>query len=107
MEIKTQDLNPMTVVMDIVLKWNEEIFHHLHTAKVVGDSLFIFTTNHRSEPLQFVIDVHFSGSPCLKPPRWVLLKLGPTVWKLAPSILTEKLHAYITIINVPDPAPWE
>jgi hypothetical protein len=39
-------------------------------------------------------------------PRFVLRKLGPTVWKLAPSIRHDLLHAFITIVDVPEDVAW-
>jgi hypothetical protein len=39
--------------------------------------------------------------------RWGLRKLGPTVWMVQPSIVVPgALHAFVTIVEVPEPAPW-
>jgi hypothetical protein len=41
------------------------------------------------------------------PPRFVLKRLGPGVWKVGPSIVSPGLlHAHVTIVDVPEPAPW-
>ena len=71
--------------------------------------LWFVTKNHRGEYVSLSARVHFEGKPEEGPPaRFVLGKLGPRVWKLAPSVLEQgRLHAYLTIVDVPDPAPWE
>lgn len=39
--------------------------------------------------------------------RWQLLRLGPGVWTVLPSVhVPGQLHAFLTIINVPEPPPW-
>ena len=38
--------------------------------------------------------------------RWNLYQLAPTVWKLTPSILDDRIHGYVTLVGVPVPAPW-
>jgi hypothetical protein len=39
---------------------------------------------------------------------WPIVKLAPNVWDLPMSILIEgQLHAFVTIVNAPNPAPWE
>lgn len=40
--------------------------------------------------------------------RWALQKLGPGVWDIGQSIFfAGQIHAFVTLIGVPDPAPWE
>jgi hypothetical protein len=40
--------------------------------------------------------------------HWGLTKLGPSVWAVSPSIhLPGTFHGYVTLCEVPDPAPWE
>ena len=44
----------------------------------------------------------------LRENRWALLKLAPGVWDVLPSIVVpDQIHAFVTLVNVPDPAPWE
>ena len=44
----------------------------------------------------------------VRPDRWQLVKLGPGVWDVLPSIhVPGQMHAFVTIVEVPDPAPWE
>lgn len=39
---------------------------------------------------------------------WALVQLGETVWEVMPSVhLPGQLHAYVTLVRVPSPAPWE
>ena len=39
--------------------------------------------------------------------RWHLQKLGPGVWDVTPSIFFEgQFHGFVTLIGVPEPAPW-
>ena len=42
-------------------------------------------------------------------PLWGLRKLAPTCWKLwgPPMAIKENLATYLTLIEVPEPAPWE
>lgn len=38
---------------------------------------------------------------------WGLRRLGSTVWTVEPSIITPMgLHVFVTLIEVPDPAPF-
>jgi hypothetical protein len=37
---------------------------------------------------------------------WGIIRLGPGVWKPVPSIHHAVIHAYLTVIDVPEPAPW-
>lgn len=40
--------------------------------------------------------------------RWGLMKLAPGVWDLPQSVLVpDQIHAFVTLVEVPDPAPWE
>jgi hypothetical protein len=40
--------------------------------------------------------------------RWHLVKLGPTAWDIPQSIFVAgQIHAFVTIVDVPSPAPWE
>jgi len=97
---------PSEITLDIVLKWSEKIGQP-GTAKVMGDTLIVSAVNHLK---QFVmINVPLSKEPARigSDPRWNLVRLGSTVWKLTPSILDEKIHGYVTIVEVPDPPPWE
>jgi len=100
-------LHPSSVVLDLVLEWSDKI-GQAGTAKVVNGSLMMFMKNHRGEYVGLTTAVHFDGeSSDQNPPRFVLRRLGPGVWKLAPSVLDERIHAYITITNVPEPTPWQ
>lgn len=48
----------------------------------------------------------YSG-PHDKPEAWGLEQLGPGVWSVEPSVIIPGLlHAFVTMVNVPEPAPW-
>lgn len=97
-------LPPRAVVLDLVLRWAETI-GTAGTAKVIDGSLTFTTRNHQGGFVMLSTPVHFDGEPdegdAGVPPRFVLRRLGPGVWKLAPSVLDERLHAYITLIDAP------
>ena len=39
---------------------------------------------------------------------WSLMKLGPGVWTVLPSLeVVDLLHVFLTIMDVPEPPPWE
>lgn len=39
--------------------------------------------------------------------RWGLVRLGDSVWTLARSVhIPGQFHAFVTLVNVPEPAPW-
>lgn len=39
--------------------------------------------------------------------RWSLVRLGPGVWDVEPSVVVPgQFHGYITLVDVPEPAPW-
>lgn len=42
-----------------------------------------------------------------QPESWGMEQLGPGVWALEPSVVIPGvIHAFITIVNVPEPSPW-
>lgn len=100
------DLHPSQVVLDCVLRYSATMPRLGHAA-VLKDNLVIATRNHLGAYVSFVVPVHFDGDPVDgETPRFVLRKLGPTVWKLAPSLLHDLLHAYLTIVDVPEDVAW-
>src|SRR5580704_5913673 len=122
--------NPSQVVLDIVVRWSETLGDHgdsdhgapsspvlggdwtRGTAKVMkeagGTLLLLFARNHLRRPVSLSLPVHFDGESIIgMQPRFILWRLGPHVWKLAPSVATPVLHAYVTIVDVPEPPPWE
>lgn len=97
---------PSTVCLDIVLRW-ADLLGAPGTAKVMGDTLILCAVNNRKQKV--MLNVPLSSEPARigRDPRWNLVQLGATVWKLTPSILDERIHGYVTIVDVPEPAPWE
>lgn len=108
-QMNKQDLQPHEVVVDLVLKYSPTM-PRLGMAAVLGGNLIIAAKNHRGQFVSFGLPIGFDGKPFdgdeNTPPRFVLFKLGPTVWKLSPSILHELLHAYVTIVQVPEDVSW-
>ncbi len=103
-------LPPDHVVLHLVLRWTERAFAAPNTARWKPGQLAILAVNHHGQRVQTWLDnVHADGAPADgPPPRFVLQRLGPTVWTLAPSLVVPgALHAYVTLVDVPDPAPWE
>lgn len=105
--MNVRDMAPRDVVLDLVLTWSDTIGKS-GTATVKNETLIFATKNHRGEHVMLSVPVHFDGeSVDGGDPRFVLRRLGSTVWKLVPSVLTNQLHAYLTLVDVPAPAPWE
>jgi hypothetical protein len=107
---RKQDLLPHEVVLDLVLTYSA-VMPKIGEAAVLAGGLFIATKNHRGESVALgIAGVHFDGESFEgdenAPPRFRLRRLGRTVWKLAPSILHDKLHAYVTIVDVPYDVRW-
>jgi hypothetical protein len=104
-----QDLEPHQVVLDLVLKYSATMPRVDHAA-VLNGNLILLAKNHRGMAYTLSFPVHFDGEPfegdALTSPRFMLRKLGSTVWKLAPSILHDMLHAFITIVGVPEDVTW-
>jgi len=96
---------PHEVCLDIVLKWAETI-GGAGTAKVMGATLILCAVNHRRQKVMMNVPLSDEAARIGRDPRWNLVRLGPTVWKLTPSVLDERLHGYVTIVDVPEPAPW-
>jgi hypothetical protein len=47
------------------------------------------------------------SGPREKPTAWGMERLGPGVWSLEPSlVIPGLLHAFITLVDVPEPPPW-
>jgi len=109
--VNKKDLRPDQVVLDLVLTYSPTM-PMLGRAAVLHGGLIIAAKNHREQFVSMSLPVHFDGEPfdgdpgAGLPPRWVLFKLGPTVWKLSPSVLDQSLHAYITIVGVPEDVSW-
>lgn len=108
MRDKTQ-LQPHQVVVDLVVQ-HSATMPRVGQAAVLGGNLFITAHNHRGQAVALSMPVSFDGEPfdgdVGVPPRFVLVKLGATVWKLAPSVLHPLLHAYVTIVGVPEDISW-
>jgi hypothetical protein len=100
-----QDLSPRDVVVDIVLAYSATMPKLGHAA-VLNGSLVIATNNHRGQFVSFGLPVNFDGDPfngdATTPPRFVLRRIHAEVWKLSPSILHDLLHAFVTIVGVPE-----
>ena len=103
------DLEPHQIVVDLVVSYSTTM-PRVNQAAVLSGNLIICAQNHRDQKLMLSIPVHFDGDPFdgteTAPPRFVLRKLGPTVWKLMPSIKHDLLHGFVTIVNVPEDAAW-
>ena len=104
-----QDLSPREVVVDLVLQYSASM-PKLGEAAVLHDSLLIATRNHLDQYVTPGMSVHFDGAPfegdAQTAPRFVLYKIAPTVWKLAPSINHDLLHAFVTVVGVPEDITW-
>ena len=106
LELKdVEKLDPSEVCLDIVLKWAETLGEP-GTAKVMGSTLICCAVNHRKQKVMFNVPLSNDEPRIGRDPRWNLVQLGSTVWKLTPSVKDEHIHGYITIFGVPDPAPW-
>ena len=113
------DLRPDQVVLDLVLSYCTTMPKFGFAAVLGGGdlagtvpSLILASKNHLGQPTMTGVPIYFDGEPFdgdpaeNKPPRFVLRRIGSTVWKVAPSISTPLLHAFITIVNVPEDVPW-
>jgi len=98
-------LSPDRAILDVILRWEDGV------KLVSADPMRFLLTgrNHWGQVFQNFIECHLDGEPeDGPPPRFVLFKLGPTVWKVSPSLYTpNSVHGYLTFVGVPDPAPWE
>jgi len=73
--------------------------------------LLVFTSDqNRRIPFGFsIVDgepVYVGDPKDGKMVSWGMRRLGPTVWMVSPSIIIPGLHAFVTIVEVPEPAPW-
>ena len=103
------DLRPDQVVLDLVLSYCTTMPKFGFAAVLGGGdlagtvpSLIIASKNHLGQPTMTGVPIYFDGDPFdgdpveTKPPRFVMRKIGSTVWKVAPSIATPLLHAFVT-----------
>ena len=114
-----QEMHPKDVIVDLVLRWTPKVTGVVGTVATVdapgglgGLGFMLFARNHLEQFVQLTVYVALSGethdgSEPGKEARWVLFKIAPGVWKLSQSIVSDRLHAYVTIVGVPEPAPWE
>lgn len=101
------DKDPRYVILDLVLTFVRGMPTKAGTASVLDGSLLFAARNHRDKYVMLTTKIFFDGEPTDEdPPRFVLRRLGPHVWKLVPSVLDDNLHAYLTIVDVPEPPPW-
>lgn len=104
-----QSLLPSEVVVDLVLQYSA-VMPKLGEAAVLQGNLLIAAKNHLGQFVSLGTPVHFDGDPLYgsetAPPRFVLRRIGATVWKLAPSIKHDLLHAFITVVDVPPAVAW-
>jgi len=107
--VNKRDLDPREIVVDLVVGYSPSM-PRVGQAAVLNGSLIICAQNHRDQKLTLAMPITFDGDPFdgdeIAPPRFALRKLGPTVWKLAPSIKHDLLHAFVTIVEVPEDVTW-
>lgn len=105
-----QDLDPSQVVVDLVLTWVPTMPSKAGSASVLQGSFVLAARNHWQQYVSFGFPVVLDGEPFdgddKTPPRFVLYRIAPSVWKVTPSISHPLLHAYLTLVGVPEPAPW-
>lgn len=105
-------IDPRQIVLDLVLEYTDGMPRVPGVAAVLGNQFFFAARNHLGRAVGGYVPVHLDGeaSPgdpeAGVPARFVLRRLGPGVWKLAPSVVTDDVHAYVTVIDAPEPAPW-
>lgn len=107
-----QNLPPHKVVLDLTLQYLDKMPKNTGYAfRSDAGVLVISASNHLGQPAYLSFQTHLDGKPfdgdANTPPRFVLYKIAPSVWKVSPSVLSAMLHAYITVVGVPEPAPWE
>lgn len=97
-------LSPDKVVLDIVLQWGSGVRMVCATPL----RFLLAGHNHLDRPFQQFIEPHLDGKPeDGPPPRFVMYRLGPGVWKITPSLYVPTMvHGYLTLVDVPEPAPW-
>lgn len=104
-------VDPDNVVLDLVLRYHPTLDLSPGEAFVTRNSLIVLATNNVREAYGLTVPLSRDGPPSDGqdgvPVRFCLYRLGPTVWKLAPSIRVPRLHAYVTVVGCPDPAPWD
>jgi hypothetical protein len=64
----------------------------------------------RGDGMRFQIQIPIGPQPMAIGERmvcWGIARLGPGIWAVQPSVLTEGYHGFVVLRNVPDPAPWE
>lgn len=105
------DRDPDSVVLDMVLRYQPTMRLAPGEAFVSRQLLYMLVANNLAEVYGLSINLSWEGGPSDgqegRPLRFCLYRLGPTVWKLSPSIRAPRLHGYVTIVGCPDPAPWE
>lgn len=99
-------LPPSALVLDLVFGYTTQMGQP-QTACIHDDIVILMGKNHQGKNFMLTAKFYLDGDASEEGPRFVMVKLGPTVWKLSPSIMHESVHAYVTVVGVPDPAPWE
>lgn len=113
------DTGDDTVVLRVVAAWCESAEaalasprgpHAAHVGRQPDGAWLLALAVQRHDEAQrrqrHFVDVAVGG--VLRADRWSLVKLGPGVWDVSPSVVVPgQIHAFVTLVGVPEPAPWE
>lgn len=108
----SDDPDPRDVVLDLVLRYvpgmprellTATVSWHMHEDGHVDGTLTMLLVNHRGQRATFSVTVVPEGIPVSgDAPRFIFYQIHPGVWKLAPSLRHDLVHAFITVVGMPD-----
>lgn len=108
-----EDPDPRSVVLDLVLRYVPGMPREPLTATVswrrhddgrVDGTLTMLLVNHRGQRVTFSVTVSPDGPPVPgETPRFVFFPIHRGVWKLSPSVSHDLIHAFVTVVGLPDP----
>lgn len=109
-------------VLDIVVRWTDDVAgdNSPHPGGKVFYSapgklqLWFYVRDQEMRKHFFSVNLNGGPDPIMTAEglpengeiSWGLVQIGATVWKVRPSVVCSDLHAYLTVMNVPYPAPW-
>jgi hypothetical protein len=98
---------------DVIARWSDGILVDPRTGAIasvvesLGRTDVVLKLPGRPTPLTVPVEIgSFGVRDGTKQVSWGFIRLGPGVWKLTPSIQDGDFHGFLTIVAVPEPAPF-
>jgi len=115
-DLAVKDPGDSSVVLRAYVRWRdkpEEVTKELADPAVAnvsrhpdGSWMLAFSIPRAGKRVIYFAALSVDG--VMRADRWPIMKLAPGVWDLPASIfIPGQVHVFLTVLGIPDPAPWE